>query len=224
MISKLNNLNNIRGDSSKCGIYKQWIYKKENYTKMCDYMQKINYSIQDLNSTIELLKEFDRRNIIYIISLVDWIREALNAIIDIINPKVIKNFRFSKQAELKKYNDYFKAIRSFIVAHPLNTTNHSKFGFDGNYICVDIRDFAKFFSSYDKSGEYRISVDGLQCEIIGDEDFYLFCYSDKDDNMTYFKEIGCKYCDIYNTASLYIEKLYELDRYLVKNIKRKDYD
>ena len=124
MISKLNNLNDIRRDSSKYGIYKRWIYKKVDYNKMCDYMQKINYSIQDLNSTIDNLKKFDRRNIVYIISLVDWIREAFNAIIGVINSKVISNFRFLKQEELKRHSEYFKAIRSFVVAHPLNTTNH----------------------------------------------------------------------------------------------------
>ena len=37
------------------------------------------------------------------------------------------------------------------------------------------------------------------------------------------KFIGCNLNDIYLVARLYIEKLYELDKYLVKNIKRKDY-
>lgn len=38
MISKLNDLNNIHRNSSKYGIYKRWIYKKEDYNKMCDYI------------------------------------------------------------------------------------------------------------------------------------------------------------------------------------------
>ena len=140
MVSKLKNLKDIYRDSPKRGIYKRWLYKKEDYNKMCSYMQKINYSIQDLNSTIDNLKNFDRRNIVYIISLVDWIREAFNAIIGVINSKVISNFRFLKQEELKRHFEYFKAIRSFVVAHPLNTTNHKEYGLDGNFICVDIRE------------------------------------------------------------------------------------
>ena len=42
--------------------------------------------------------------------------------------------------------------------------------------------------------------------------------------MQYYTIIGCNYCDIYNTASLYVEKLYALDKYLVKNVKKKDYE
>lgn len=224
MISKLNNLNDIRRDSSKYGIYKRWIYKKEDYNKMCDYMQKINYSIQDLNSTIDNLKEFDRKNVVYIISLVDWIREAFNAIIDVINPKVISNFRFLKQEELKRYSEYFKAIRSFVVAHPLNTTNHKEYGLDGNFICVDIRDDNGVCYWVKMKDKYVITIDGLKKEDCCNMDFYLYCYSDKDDNMSHFKNVGCRYSDIYETAKLYIEKLYALDNYLTKNARKKDYE
>lgn len=222
-ISEIQNLNDICR-RNRYGIYKQWIYKKEDYMKMCDYMQKINYSIQDLNSTIEDLKEFNGKNVVYIISLVDWIREAFNAIINVINPIIIKDFHFSKQADFKKHTNYFKAIRSFIVAHPLKTDQHEQYGFDGNYICVDIRDNVDLFPLPDRSNEYSVSISGLRNKMLGNEDFYLFCYSDKDDNMKYFKKIGCRYADIFDTARLYIDKLYELDKYLVKNIKRKDYE
>ena len=224
MISKLNNLNDIRRDSSKYGIYKRWIYKKEDYNKMCDYMQKINYSIQELNSTIDNLKEFDRKNVVYIISLVDWIREAFNAIIDVINPKVISNFRFLKQEELKRYSEYFKAIRSFVVAHPLNTTNHKEYGLDGNFICVDILDDNGVCYWVKMKDKYVITIDGLKKEDCCNMDFYLYCYSDKDDNMSHFKNVGCRYSDIYETAKLYIEKLYALDNYLTKNARKKDYE
>ena len=186
-------------------------------------MQKINYSIQDLNSTIDNLKKFDRRNIVYIISLVDWIREAFNAIIDVINPKVISNFRFLKQEELKRHSEYFKAIRSFVVAHPLNTTNHKEYGLDGNFICVDIRDDNGVCLWVKMKDKYVITIDGLKKED-SNMDFYLYCYSDKDDNMSHFKNVGCRYSDIYETAKLYIEKLYALDNYLTKNARKKDYE
>lgn len=223
-IPKIKSLNDICRDN-RFGLYKQWIYKKEDYIKMCDYMQKISYSIQDLNSTIKELENFDRKNIVYIISLVDWIREALNAIVSVINPKVISHFSFSKQDELKQHNDYFKAIRSFVVAHPLATTNHSKFGLDGDFICIDIRDYEHLFI-FKRNGnrEYSISIDGLKNGIISNGDFYLLSYSKKYYSMQYYTIIGCNYCDIYNTASLYVEKLYALDKYLVKNVKKKDYE
>lgn len=222
--TKLNNLHGIRRDSSKCGIYKRWIYKKVDYNKMCDYMQKINYSIQDLNSTIDNLKKFDRRNIVYIISLVDWIREAFNAIIGVINSKVISNFRFLKQEELKRHSEYFRAIRSFVVAHPLNTTSHKEYGLDGNFICVDIREDIGLFSLVKMPDKYVLTIDGLKKENCSNMDFYLYCYSDKDDNMSHFKRVGCRYSDIYETAKLYIEKLYALDNYLTKNARKKDYE
>ena len=222
--TKLNNLHGIRRDSSKCGIYKRWIYKKVDYNKMCDYMQKINYSIQDLNSTIDNLKKFDRRNIVYIISLVDWIREAFNAIIGVINSKVISNFRFLKQEELKRHSEYFRAIRSFVVAHPLNTTSHKEYGLDGNFICVDIREDIGLFSLVKMPDKYVLTIDGLKKENCSNMDFYLYCYSDKDDNMSHFNRVGCRYSDIYETAKLYIEKLYALDNYLTKNARKKDYE
>ena len=105
-IPEIKNLNRIC-NKKRYGIYKQWIYKKGNYMKMCDYMQKINYSIQDLNSTINVLTIFERKNIIFIISLVDWIREAFNAITKVIDTKYIKDFNYSKQHDLRKHCDYF---------------------------------------------------------------------------------------------------------------------
>lgn len=224
MISKLNDLNNIHRNSSKYGIYKRWIYQKEDYNKMCDYMQKINFSIQDLNSTADNLKVFDRKNVVYVISLVDWIREAFNAIIDVINPKVISNFHFLNQENLQNHAKYFKAMRSFVVAHPLNTTNHKEYGLDGNFICVDIREDIGHFPWVKMQDKYILTIDGLKKEDCRNMDFYLYCYSDKDDNMSYFKKVGCRYSDIYETAKLYIEKLYALDNYLTKNARKKEYE
>lgn len=71
---------------------------------------------------------------------------------------------------------------------------------------------------------YNVDVNGLNLELRGDEDFYLYCYSEQIDGMEFFQKIGCRYCDIYNVARIYIDKLYALDSFLVKNIKRKDYE
>ena len=74
-MEELKNLNKIC-TSRKRGIYKQWIYKKEDFMKVCDYMQKINYSIQDLNNLKNDLTTFHPKNVIYSIVLVDWIVET----------------------------------------------------------------------------------------------------------------------------------------------------
>ena len=73
MINKIRNLNDLRRGDVR-GLYKRLIYKTPNtYHKVCDYLQKINYSIQDLNGEIECLSKISAKEIIYIISLVDWI-------------------------------------------------------------------------------------------------------------------------------------------------------
>ncbi|MCM1289591.1 MAG: hypothetical protein NC132_02935 [Corallococcus sp.] len=138
MIDKIKNLNDIRrGD--RLVIYKRWIYKTPlDYHKVCDYLQKINYSVQDLNSETECLNNITAKEIIYTISLVDWIVESYNATKQAIKEDVIKGFEYLNQSELQKAKAYLKALRSFVVAHPLSTNRHKEFGFDGNFICIDI--------------------------------------------------------------------------------------
>ncbi len=220
-VRHLKNLNDIKRGQTR-GIYKRWIYKKDLYMPMCDFMQKINYSIQDLNALIEKLNGFNREHIVYIIVLVDWIKEAFEKIYKSINPKVVENFIFEKSQQIEKAKKYFLAIRSFVVAHPLSTDRHELFGFDGNFICIDIREKSQF-AMIDKSPYYAMTYSGLQ-EATSKlkRDFYLYCYSEKDDNMKFFQKIGCNYMDIYHVAELYIEKLYALDKYLSK-LKKKDY-
>ena len=50
-------------------------------------------------------------------------------------------------------DDYIKALRSFVVAHPLSTSRHSKYGLDGNYICVDIA--VAIFEPYGGFGQLK---------------------------------------------------------------------
>ena len=51
-VNPLRNLNDLN-----CGTQKQWIWqRRDTYSKSCDYLQKINYCIQDLNHEIDALK------------------------------------------------------------------------------------------------------------------------------------------------------------------------
>lgn len=221
-ITPLKNLNQICM-SKKLGIYKQWIYKKNSFLPMCDYMQKINYSIQDLNSIIDTIAKFENKNVVFIIVLIDWIKEAFNKIYRSIKDELLVEFIYDKENILLKAKEYFEAIRSFVVAHPLSTTRHLKFGFDGNYICVDIRDYNHIEIIDNMNNNYSIDYDGLHT--ITNKayfDFYLLCYSEKKDNMKYFIKIGCNYSDLYQTAYLYIDKLYKLNSYLTK-LRKKDF-
>ena len=69
----------------------------------------------------------------------------------------------------------FKAIRSFIVAHPLNTDRHTEFGYDGKKECIDIKlklsEVEEAFSDYDRRNA----------------DFYL-SYYDNDKSYAYKNE------------------------------------
>ena len=217
-MEELKNLNEIC-TSRKRGIYKQWIYKKEDFMKVCNYMQKINYSIQDLNNLKNDLTTFHPKNVIYSIVLVDWIVEACYKIYNSINNQTIEKFVYSDEELFIKATKYFRAIRSFIVAHPLSTTRHDSFGFDGNYICVDIRNNNGILKFKGERFYYLLDYNGLETKYNEKCDFYLFCYSDKDDNMRFFRIIGCNFDDIYKTARIYIDKLYSLDKFLSKQKK-----
>ena len=225
IISELNNLNEIRR-LEKRGIYKRCLLKnKEDYSKMCDYMQKINYCIQDLNSELPNIAKLSNKSIVYIITLVTWISEAMYGMHQLYRNDILKGFSYEKEDELKKGYEYIRALRSFVVAHPLRTTDHVAYGMDGSLICIDIRqqlpavallrdsnsknkDIEKYFSYLDYNGRHK----GRNT----DSDFYLYGYSKEIENMEFSVYIGCSMSDIYHVAELYIDKLYALDKYLAK--------
>lgn len=224
MIEKVRNLNDICFCSRR-GIYKHWILnQKSDYQKMCDYLQKINFSIQDLNSEISNLDEPHMRSIIYVIILVVWIQEAYEKIENLYRKDLMSSFTYHREAELQNAKKYINAIRSFAVAHPLSTNRHPQFGFDGNFICVDIRTFQNDVTSGFIKSEFinELRINGLQANGNRDCDFYFYVYSDKDDGMRFFRYIGCNFRDIYHVADIYVDKLYELNNYLKKQ-KKNDY-
>lgn len=226
MINKIRNLNDLsRGDVR--GVYKKWIYNSLNdYYKICDYLEKINYSIQDLNKELKTDKTISLKKTIIIIVLIDWIKEAYTATYKLIRNDVKQEFCYSKSEELNKAKEFFVAIRSFIVAHPLSTDRHGKFGFDGDFICVDVCSFSdpfiellfghsELFCHIDYSGLKRSTIEKS-------DDLLLRSYSGKANDYKNSINISCKLHDIIHVAELYIEELYELDRYLIKQ-KKADY-
>ncbi len=216
----LRNLNNLNR-----GIHKRWIWgNRDNYYRSCDYLQKINYCIQDLNAEIENLSEPSMKEVVYVIVLIDWICEAVGAISKILRPEIIDNYSYKKNEYVLKTEKFLKAIRSFVVAHPLSTNRHKRYGFDGDLICVDIRSKTSVLTktcsqNYDW---FYLNFDGLKENAKEqDADFVLYVYSQKADGMQFFKYIGADFKDLYSVAELQIEKLYDLDKYLGK-LKKKD--
>lgn len=221
-IEPIQNLNEIC-ENKNSGLYKQWIYEKTDFMKMCNYMQKINYSLQDLNSEIKNMDKLEYKDIVFIISLVDWVKEAYDKIYSVIKTDIKDDFVFSKELEIQEARQYLRAIRSFIVGHPLSTSQHKKYKLDGNFICVDVRTPKHHLNLFLDNFYYCINYNGLIEKKKNDVDFYLYCYSDKDDNMKYFRFVGCYLNDIYNVARLYIQQLYELNKFLSRK-KKKDYE
>ena len=216
-VSELKNLNELDR-----GIHKHWIWGSEDkFLLSCDYLQKINYSIQDLNAEIRNLHTPTMKEVVYVIVLVDWICEAVDSIHKILRKEVIKFLNINDDTGLEQAMQYFKAIRSFVVAHPLNTDRHKAFGMDGDLICVDIR--TKFIATCSNSTDwFFLNFDGLQKNTPDAlSDFVLYVYSQKMDRMRYFKYIRADFSDLYYVAKLQIERLYALDFKLGKLTKKK---
>lgn len=75
MYENLKNLNDLKRTNTR-GIYKRWIYNfTDDFHLACDYLQKINYSIQDINSELNN-DELGMKEVVYIIALVDWIKDS----------------------------------------------------------------------------------------------------------------------------------------------------
>lgn len=207
------------------GIHKQWIWgTKDNYFRSCDYLQKINYSIQDLNAEIKNLSTPSMKDVIFVIALIDWICEAVKSIQEILRQDVLSGFIHKDDEEVKKAEKYFKAIRSFVVAHPLNTSRHKDYGLDGDLICVDVRSkISPIISTYSSNADwFFLGINGFQENAKNvSADFVLCGYSQKTDKMQYSKFIGANFSDLYYVANLQVEKLYALDKYLGK-LRKKD--
>lgn len=215
----------INLDGLNSGTQKQWIWqRRESYLKSCDFFQKINFCIQDLNHEIVALNNPSMKEIVYTIVLVDWIREAVNALPNLLIDGLINDFVYTKQPEIDRANKYFVALRSFAVAHPLSTDRHKAFGFDGDKICVDIRSKASTVQLFSRNESwYHLNFEGLVANAQKiPADYVLFIYSKKKDNMQFFEYISANCSDLYHVAELQIDKLYALDRYLGK-LRKKDW-
>ena len=114
LVKELRNLSGI-GRVEKRGVYKLYVYKSNmHYIQACDYMQKINYCIQDLNEEIPNLQSFSNKNVVYIITLVTWIKEAVNALLELYQDTYLEKFVYSAEDELKKTDKYATLCMKFV--------------------------------------------------------------------------------------------------------------
>lgn len=215
MIKELKDLSDIHR-VTKRGIYKIHLADgTESYNKICDYMQKINFCIQDLNAERCNCQELTMKTIVYVTVLVDWLHEAVEAVEGMYREGVMDNFQYIHNEELIKARNYLRAIRSFMVAHPLSTNRHPKYGFDGDLICIDIRLPNEALSIVPESSFYLLNHNGQSQGKNDHADFYLYAYSRKVAHKVSSVYIGCVMSDIYRVAEIFIDKLYAMDKYLM---------
>lgn len=211
-IEPLGDLNKL-GKTSYSGMQKRWVAKSETaYSLQWDYLQKVNYCIQDFNETL-LSDKLTNKDIVFLIALDTWIGEAVRLIRGCYREEAVKGFAYSKESELEKSHAFIRGLRSIVLAHPLATCEHPDLGLGGDFICVDIGKASAAIKLW-KEGLHRLTPDGLvEVEEIPDSDMVMSCYS-KEGGAEFFHHIGFDLLDVRNDASLRIDKLYELDRHL----------
>lgn len=85
------------------GFNKKWPLKTPtDYELLHDYLQKVNYSIQDFNATIENGFTQNRKDIIFLVALTDWIIEATEKIPECYRDEIVSAFAYSREFELAR--------------------------------------------------------------------------------------------------------------------------
>ena len=207
--------------SSKYGFDKIWIYRdKISKEKSGDYLQKIVFSMSDYNKELDIQNK-EAKDVIFMILLANWIKDTYNLLLETYKKETIRNY---KRNDFSKEKDYLEAVRSFVVAHPMNTTRHKKFKLDGTYICNDICIKDNYFFSFMKDDSiFYLDLDGLhEGKPRFKYDYLLKVYSSCDD-MRFFKYICCSFDDITTCVSRYIDELYNLGLYL-GSLKKRDFE
>ena len=182
--------------------WKIYCNKNEHKQLVYDLVQKINYTVQDLNNEIQYLDNPTMKEIIYVITLVCWLDEALNKLINYGCSEYTKDIN---KGNTKKEHDFLWALRSFVLAHPTDTFKHSKYGLDGSKICVDVREASVAELSIDYDRSYTLGIEGLvknPNKIKGD--YYLSIYSSEDNYESMFYVV-CSINELYDIAQLYID-------------------
>lgn len=212
------------------GIWKKWPWTdSDHYELMSNLILKVNYSIQDFNSTINGGFSPNPKDTVYLVALATWIKDAYWQIKRSCLRKEIENdFEFSKQSELGDASKYLQVVRSAVIAHPLNSTRHQDYGFgtEGR-ICIDIRG-KSLLDSFSNAVIFRITPKGFsRINCVGENDIALMTCRNirstkEQKDKLHFERCCLDMQDIRDSAELYIDALYELDRHLGR-IRRKDF-
>lgn len=215
-------------DLNRLKIYSHpGLYKKghsvsiQKYHLACDYLEKINYSLQDISA--ELQKEPSHSVLICIIAYACWIQESINELKKCYKSYIFNNFSFDESI-IKENDKFLKAIRSFVLAHPFTTTRHKNYGFDGTIYCADIRVNGSDTTStfVEKKDKYYIDTKGKSKYENQKIDYWLYIYNDNEYENMFKQYIGISVDTICKVVNDYIDYVYALDKHMSKTNIQKD--
>ena len=212
---EIKNLNNLKRNSH-LGLYKKGLaLSTDRYYLVCAYLEKINYSIQDIEK--ELKKNSDNSILISILVYVCWIQESVQEIQKSYQKYATEHLIYDTDV-LDKDKKFLNAIRSFIFAHPLTTNRHELFGFDGTLRCVDIRPNGSDMTScfWKEEDKNYLDENGLNPYKDQSVDYWLYIYNDEKYDNQFNQYIGVSLKTICSIANDYIEYIYALDKHLSK--------
>lgn len=224
MLKKINKTDVVPHLKSFKGLYKKKFLKNQNdFNKLCDYLEKIKWAIDDFNKEFLIKDQWTQKDIIFTTTLMSWIWDAANKIVELYHEDVISVFNNEIYTGVENAKQYFRAIRSFIVAHPLGTTQCSKYQLDGSWICVDIRTSRMMdYLAFDKKDRYHLDINGLKHQFCDQDDIILYTYSNRQDefgksnNFAYYRKIGMSSNDLVWFVNIALIKINKLNTYLSK--------
>lgn len=216
-------MNPLRDLSDLKGFDKRWPAKDGlEFALAQNYLLKVNYSIQDFNELLKGDSFPTSRDMVLMVVYVDWISDAVRQLANCYKDEAISDFGYSQQEQLKRAVAYFRAVRSFVVAHPLKTDNHGDFGLGGDLVCADIRRRGGFMDIV-RPPFRRVTMEkGLEeVDHLPETDAVLAVYSRRNGAL-YLEHIGLDLKDVRLVAELKIDRIYEMGKYLSK-LKKKDF-
>lgn len=214
LVNKWNSIN------MKKGLWKEWVYTLEALG--FDYLQKAANSCADFEELKGKIKT--REDVIAIIVYMDWVITSFDEYLKTLRKDVVTGYEFSNEAEFENAKHYMKALRSFVVAHPLATDRHPKYGFDGDLICADIYINKPAVLGLKNYYIGHIDFDGIKPLTSDDTEkyFYIGVYSKERDSGNSLYDMSFSLKDVERVFELTVDNFNKLNQYLSK-LKKEDF-
>lgn len=193
------------------------------------YMAKIKFSITDANIILEGIEDEtlkpERKDVVFLIAALSWIQESYELIERCLKPELKQEYTEGFEQSKK----YIKAIRSFLVAHPMNTNRHEKLGLDGDLNCADIRPERNHeclkellsIGCFSLNGMKLLTRQEIRQTISEEKVFYVKIYSQKDDKEKSDRYIIFYYRDMCMAANAYIQQIHTIDKAIGRAAKKR---